>query len=331
MGTRSKLWDLVRGAPANEKIHCPSCPRPMQEVNLCCDDGNLVLDVCRACQFVWFDPGEFEALPAKPVVPPPAGRSFSEKDREEIASAAAQKIKKDLDVPEYVFPGRVESFVTMLVPLEKGDTVSSRPIITWILTALLLTIGIWINMDEGRLVEVVSRYTIMPGEGEGFLSLALFTHFFVHIGPLHLVVAVYCLWVCGDNVEDYLGPIDFLLLLVLSITGGVILPLLVSSYVKVEVWGAFGGLSGVLVFYLCRFPHVKFTTFDFRFGQYFTVSAGVFVAAWFGFLGLSVLPAEWELRLWNQWSEFQGLIWQAGGGAITGVTLFFIWRDKEQV
>ena len=46
--------------------------------------GPVELDVCRKCQFMWFDPGESEAMPA---LPPNAEPEMHPKAREALALA----------------------------------------------------------------------------------------------------------------------------------------------------------------------------------------------------------------------------------------------------
>lgn len=68
---------------------------------------------------------------------------------------------------------------------------------------------------------------------------------------------MYFLWVFGDNVEDHLGKNNFLWLLLISVVVGF---LFFGWFHKsgVPAIGASGGISGLIAFYIVRFPFRKF-------------------------------------------------------------------------
>jgi Zn-finger nucleic acid-binding protein len=58
--------DFWRQAPAQGAVSarpCPACGESMQGFQTPLDGHPVHLDLCRQCQFVWFDAGELEALP----------------------------------------------------------------------------------------------------------------------------------------------------------------------------------------------------------------------------------------------------------------------------
>ena len=64
-----QLWIAARNNGHLRKRACPGCERPMVEVPVAeqTDDAILlVLDVCTTCQFVWFDPAEYQSSPEGP-------------------------------------------------------------------------------------------------------------------------------------------------------------------------------------------------------------------------------------------------------------------------
>lgn len=68
----NRLWQTAWAEPEVSERKCPSCKQLMFEVPVNPPPDPLILDVCKPCQFVWFDPSEFEKMPAAPppVVPP---------------------------------------------------------------------------------------------------------------------------------------------------------------------------------------------------------------------------------------------------------------------
>lgn len=95
-----------------------------------------------------------------------------------------------------------------------------------------------------------------PAEGAG-AWLALFTYAFVHGGPLHLIGNLFFLWVFGDNVEDRMGHVRFLLFFLLASAAGAIGHWLTVPASPVPLVGASGGISGILAAYLLLFPKVR--------------------------------------------------------------------------
>jgi Zn-finger nucleic acid-binding protein len=76
------LWELAKTAKAG-MAKCPMCDARMVEAALPVGDSPLLLDVCKACQFVWLDPGEQEKFPA--AEPEQPEKPLSAEAREAIA------------------------------------------------------------------------------------------------------------------------------------------------------------------------------------------------------------------------------------------------------
>jgi Zn-finger nucleic acid-binding protein len=69
---------------------CPSCSNPMIEVALESSSG-IKVEVCRICEFVWFDAGETQPLQVRPLPKPPPA-PLPQKAREAIALAKVQQL-----------------------------------------------------------------------------------------------------------------------------------------------------------------------------------------------------------------------------------------------
>ena len=80
----NQLWAAVRDERGFPSRPCPACTQRMVEVTIAPDAVPFKLDVCKPCEFVWFDPGEMEAAPPKPpphskphsISAPPAARTL---------------------------------------------------------------------------------------------------------------------------------------------------------------------------------------------------------------------------------------------------------------
>ena len=62
----NRLWQLARSGKGERKRRCPACRASMVEVAPLSSSPDLLLDVCRPCQLVWFDPQEFSKVPHAP-------------------------------------------------------------------------------------------------------------------------------------------------------------------------------------------------------------------------------------------------------------------------
>ncbi len=57
------FWSKIMAAsPAESGKPCPGCRAKMQVINVPVQSGKLELDLCGACQLMWFDPGEMDQL-----------------------------------------------------------------------------------------------------------------------------------------------------------------------------------------------------------------------------------------------------------------------------
>jgi len=90
--------------------------------------------------------------------------------------------------------------------------------------------------------------------------LTVFTAMFMHGGLLHLGGNMLFLWIFGNNVEDSMGPVKFLIFYLLAGLAATAGQLLVGPDAKVPNLGASGAIAGVLGGYLLLFPRARVVT-----------------------------------------------------------------------
>jgi len=170
---------------------------------------------------------------------------------------------------------------------------------------------------------VTGQRVLIPGLGEtyGSVYLTLFTSMFMHGGIAHIAGNMLFLWIFGDNIEDRLGHIKYLIFYLLCgiiaslahvFTTGVFAAdpdsLLVPSL------GASGAISGVLGGYLLLHPKRRVTVILFRFLT--DVPAYVAIGIWFAFQLIS------GLGMLGGGSQSGGVAYAAHiGGFIAGLVL----------
>ena len=145
------------------------------------------------------------------------------------------------------------------------------------------------------------------------IPLTLLTSIFLHGGLLHLAGNMLYLWIFGDNVEDSMGHLRFLLFYFLCGSFASLLHILVNPNSKVPTIGASGAISGVLGAYLILFPRARVVTLFF----------------FFYLIRIVRMPAMFFLVVWFLWqlmgaglSGGVGIAWFAHiGGFAGGVAL----------
>lgn len=86
-----------------------------------------------------------------------------------------------------------------------------------------------------------------------------FSSMFMHGGWLHLIGNMLFLWIYGNNIEDYFGPIKFLLFYLASGLAAIALYTLFDAHSQIPLVGASGAISGVMGAYLILHPRARIT------------------------------------------------------------------------
>ena len=91
---------------------------------------------------------------------------------------------------------------------------------------------------------------------------SIFTSMFLHGGWMHLIGNMWFLWIFGDNVEERLGTIRFVIFyLLVGTVGRAGAGASARPASTMPMIGASGAVAGVLGGYLMLYPHAKVVTF----------------------------------------------------------------------
>ena len=151
--------------------------------------------------------------------------------------------------------------------------------------------------------------------------LTLITSMFMHGGIAHLFGNMLFLWIFGDNVEDSLGHVRYIIFYlvcgVLASLAHVITTVMFSSDASsllIPSLGASGAISGVLGGYILLHPKRRVTVILFRFLT--DVPAYVAIGIWFAFQLIS------GLGMFGGGSQQGGVAYAAHiGGFVAGLAL----------
>ena len=151
-------------------------------------------------------------------------------------------------------------------------------------------------VTSAREVEYMGQQVLIPGLGQtpGSVYLTLFTSMFMHGGIAHIAGNMLFLWIFGDNIEDRLGHVRYVIFYLLcgllaslahvfataAFAGG-------QQDMLVPSLGASGAISGVLGGYILLHPTRRVTVLLFRF--FTQVPAYVAIGLWFLFQLISGL------------------------------------------
>jgi membrane associated rhomboid family serine protease len=189
-------------------------------------------------------------------------------------------------------------------------------------------------VTPSRVVEYAGQRLLVPGLGETPLSvyLTLFTSMFMHGGIAHIAGNMLFLWIFGDNIEDRLGHVRYVMFYLVC---GLLASLAhvfttaafagQSSGMLVPSLGASGAISGVLGGYILLHPKRRVTVILFRFLT--QVPAYVAIGMWFAFQLIS------GLGMLGGGSQEGGVAYAAHiGGFIAGLVLIKVFdighRDR---
>jgi rhomboid family protein len=219
----------------------------------------------------------------------------------------------------------------MVMPL--GDDNTGRrlfPVVT-ILFIIANVIVFLIQLSQGDIERFFMKWSVVPLEysrGEDlppaipvpFWS-TLFTSMFMHGGWLHLFGNMLYLWIFGDNVEDAMGRVKYVIFYLLCGVAAAFAQILTDPDSQIPSLGASGAISGVLAAYLVLFPRQRVRVLLMR--------------------SIVYMPAIFVIGLWvllqfvngigqlAQTEETGGVAYAAHiGGFIAGLALVWVFRSR---
>jgi membrane associated rhomboid family serine protease len=160
-----------------------------------------------------------------------------------------------------------------MIPLKDDNPTGHFPLVTIGLIAANVAVYIYqLTLPPLQLEALIFRYGAIPYNlihplAKDLLyvtalppTLTVFSSMFLHGGFLHLASNMLYLWIFGDNVEDFLGPLRFFLFYFITGSLAVLAHVLADMNATVPVIGASGAIAGVLGAYLVLFPRANVST-----------------------------------------------------------------------
>ncbi len=222
----------------------------------------------------------------------------------------------------------------MVFPINDHNPTRVTPFVTYALIAINMVVFIHeLSLAQPQLEQFFQLYALVPKELTGSFQgipinqpvpepLTLVTSQFLHGGFLHLAGNMLFLWIFGNNIEDQLGHVKYL---IFYITCGVLAALaqwFFSMQSGIPSLGASGAIAGVMGAYIIRFPNAQIRTLVFLgpFIVFPNIPAMFFLGIWFiqqALYGIASLNVPTNIGM-----ESGGIAyWAHAGGFVFGAIL----------
>lgn len=147
-----------------------------------------------------------------------------------------------------------------MFPIRDHNPSGQTPYVTIALIAIniLVFLGYFTSLSEWQLNSFFMTWGLVPARfmsGEGLETLV--TSMFLHGGWMHLGGNMLFLWIYGDNLEEEMGHVGFLIFYLACGAAAGLGQVLPDPGSPLPMVGASGAIAGVMGGYLLLFPKAK--------------------------------------------------------------------------
>jgi membrane associated rhomboid family serine protease len=217
-----------------------------------------------------------------------------------------------------------------MFPLRDSTPSNHFPVVT--VSLIILNLMIFYlegGLSESQLNALIYQFGLVPAyvqfdQMNPNIYIPFLTSMFLHGSWMHVIGNMWMLWLFGDNVEDCMGRMKFLLF---YLGTGVIAALThywTDPQSTIPVVGASGAVAGIMGAYFLMFKRARVLTLIF---PIFLIT----MPAWF-FLGLWAVTQLWSgatSLLHNATSSAQIAFWAHVGGFAAGMVLYRVFLKPQ--
>jgi membrane associated rhomboid family serine protease len=222
-----------------------------------------------------------------------------------------------------------------MIPLHDDNPTTLLPVITVGLIAACVLVFFWqVSLGAQGFETAVYRLGLIPSAllaGKQLPAelapvtptLTVLTSMFLHGGWMHLIGNMLYLWIFGNNVEDAMGHVRFVVFYLLCGVAAALAQSLPNPDSDIPMVGASGAISGVLGAYLLLYPHARVLVL---------IPLGLYTR-------LVRLPALWVLGFWFVLQLVSTALAESGrggvafgahiGGFIAGLALIPLFKRRQ--
>jgi membrane associated rhomboid family serine protease len=200
-----------------------------------------------------------------------------------------------------------------------------KPVVTWGLIAANVLVFLYeAAATQSGLDRMIDTFSLTPAALTGDMAArgrlppiaTLVTYQFFHAEIWHLLGNMIFLWVFGDDIERALGRARYLAFYLAAGIVGAFMFIANDPHSRIELIGASGAISGVVIAYLMLRPCAKITVLlgiiPLRISAYWVV-------------GLFVITQLWNL---GAASKSEVAYWCHFGGMLAGAVLFPLLKPR---
>ena len=209
-----------------------------------------------------------------------------------------------------------------MIPISDENPTKLRPVVTWMLLLACAAVYAWqFQLQGDAFGDALLHFGFTPStlmspqfeETGAPAVLSIFTAMFLHGGLLHLAGNMLYLWIFGNNIEEAMGHVRFLVFYLLCGVAAALTMAFMDPLSARPMVGASGAISGVLGAYMLLFPRARVTVivpwllilYPFR------INAMWVVGVWFAMQLLSLTGPDTSGIAW----------WAHVGGFTAGLAL----------
>jgi membrane associated rhomboid family serine protease len=168
------------------------------------------------------------------------------------------------------FRGRAKLRLQVVIPISDDNPTRTAAIVNWAIILACVAAFIWeislghqmdaaitiLGFTPDALLGPAHRlpgYVAVPG------AATIFTSMFLHGGWLHIAGNMLYLWIFGNNIEDAMGHVRYLLFYLVCGVVAALTMAFIDPHSHIPMVGASGAISGVLAAYMLLFPRARVT------------------------------------------------------------------------
>lgn len=226
-----------------------------------------------------------------------------------------------------------------MIPISDQNRRQSFPWVTLLLVSINVVVFVFeLSLNDRQLQRFMMSFGLVPRElatlvdlppaGPRPIWLTIFTSMFIHAGWLHIGGNMLYLWVFGDNVEDAMGKVRFLVFYLASGVAASLAQTYVDPRSTVPSVGASGAIAGVLGAYLVLYPSARVNTLFVFFFRIFVVPIPAVVVI--GFWALTQFFSG-AASLGIPTGQTEGVAyWAHIGGFVAGMVLVLVFWPRRR-
>lgn len=234
-----------------------------------------------------------------------------------------------------------------MFPISDHNPTRITPYVTYALIGANIFIFLYqLRLTSPQLEQFFQLYAVVPKELTASFGgipvnqavpepLTLVTSQFLHGGFLHILGNMLFLWIFGNNIEDKLGHIKYVIFYITCGSLAALAQWFFSMQSGIPSLGASGAIAGVMGAYILRFPQAKIRTLVFLgpFIVFPDIPAIFFLGIWFlqqALYGIASLNVPSNIGMESggvaYWAHAGGFVF----GAILGPLLGLFSEDSRR-